>query len=477
MFQRLGDDARRQAELDAVGDGQGLFIAGHADGRGDGAKDLLGVDARVRQGVGDQGRLDVPAGLVERQPLAARDHAAAAVPGDVDVVVGDVALSLGHRRTHLGLGVERVADAKRRDLLGQQGDEAVVDAVLHDQAARRGAALSGGEEAAVQGDGHRPLQVGVVQHDQRVLAAHLQLHPRLTLHRPFGHAGADGLRAGEADPVHARMGDDGAADVAVADDHVDHALGQARLMQDGDQGLGRGGRRPGGLEHHRIAEGDGRGDLPRRNGDGEVPRRDQAEHPDRLPIGLDLDARTRRGQVLAVDPQGLAGEIFQDAGGAHRLAHALGQGLALFTRQQAADLRCALHQQRPGPVQHVETHLRRGVGPAGKGGPRRLHRLIHLGRPPLGRAGHDLANVGRVQALARQIPAYLLAADPVRKLKRVRHGKVLSESSGAAGERRPAFGEVSSRTSRRQPMSSSSRPRVSFTQAWTRKKEIRALTA
>ena len=37
--------------------------------------------------------------------------------------------------------------------------------------------------------------------------------------------------------------------------------------------------------------------------------------------------------------------------------------------------------------------------------------------------------------------------------------------SGAAGERRPAFGEVSSRTSRRQPMSSSSRPRVSFTQA------------
>ena len=52
------------------------------------------------------------------------------------------------------------------------------------------------------------------------------------------------------------MGDDGAAHVAVADDHVDHAPGQTRLMQDGDQSLSGGGRRPGGLEDDRAAGGE-----------------------------------------------------------------------------------------------------------------------------------------------------------------------------------------------------------------------------
>ncbi|MNQ05451.1 hypothetical protein D3C85_181890 [compost metagenome] len=194
-------------------------------------------------------------------------------------------------------------------------------------------------------------------------------------------------------------------------------------MQDGDQGLGRGGRRPGGLEHHRVAEGDGRGDLPGRNGDRKVPRRDQTEHADRLAIGLNLHARPGRSQVLAVKPQGLAGEILQDARCAQGLADALGQGLALFARQQAADLRSALHQQGSGAVQHVEARLGRGVRPCREGGARGLHRLIHLGRPALGRAGHHFARVRGVQTLARQIPAHLLAANPVRELKRIGHRK------------------------------------------------------
>ncbi|MNS39720.1 hypothetical protein D3C72_720110 [compost metagenome] len=124
-----------------------------------------------------------------------------------------------------------------------------------------------------------------------------------------------------------------------------------------------------------------------------------------------------------MNAQGLAGEILEDPGGAHRLANALGQGLALLARQQATDDFTPLHQQRTGPVQHVEAHFRRGVGPRTEGGPRRLHGLIDLGGPALGRAGDHLANVGRVQALPRQVPADLLAADPVRELKRVGHGE------------------------------------------------------
>ncbi|MNI44335.1 hypothetical protein D3C73_987070 [compost metagenome] len=113
-------------------------------------------------------------------------------------------------------------------------------------------------------------------------------------------------------------------------------------------------------------------------------------------------------------PQGLAGEELEDAGGAGGLAYALGQGLALFARQQAADRLAPFHQQGPGPVQDVRADLGRGVGPGAEGGARRLDRLIHLGRPALGRARHDLTRIGRVQALARPRPGDLLAADPVR---------------------------------------------------------------
>ncbi|MNE17071.1 hypothetical protein D3C80_1100400 [compost metagenome] len=343
VLQRAGDETRRQTELHPVGDGQRLFVVLDADGGGDGPEDLLGVDAHGRVGVDDQGRLDIPAGGLAIQTPAAGDHAPAFGRGDVDVAIGGLALIFADRRTDLGVGIQGVADAQGLHLLGQGRHEAVVDAVLNDQAAGGRAALAGGEEAAVQGDGHGPLQVRVVQHDQRVLAAHLQLHPRLTRDSAGRDPRPHALGAGEADARHILVVDDRLPHPAAADDHVQHAPGQAGFVEDGDQGLGRGRRMAGRLDHHRIAEGQGRRRLPGRDGDGKVPRRDQAEHADRLAISLNLDARPGRGQVLTVQAQGLPGEIFQDAGGAGGLADPFGQGLALLARQQPADGLAPLH--------------------------------------------------------------------------------------------------------------------------------------
>ena len=72
-------------------------------------------------------------------------------------------------------------------------DESVVDALRHDQPRRGRAALAGGEERAVDGAFDRDLQVGVVEHDQRVLAAHLELE---LLHRLARDAGRGDLPAG-----------------------------------------------------------------------------------------------------------------------------------------------------------------------------------------------------------------------------------------------------------------------------------------
>ena len=57
-----------------------------------------------------------------------------------------------------------------------------MNALGHDQAARRRAALTGLEVRAVDSD-LRPLQIGVVEHDERVLAAHFELDARAVLDR------------------------------------------------------------------------------------------------------------------------------------------------------------------------------------------------------------------------------------------------------------------------------------------------------
>ena len=91
------------------------------------------------------------------------------------------------------------------------------------------------------------------------------------------------------------------------------------------------------LEHDRVAVGERRRDLPGRDGDREVPRRDHADDADRLAGDLDVDARAHGGELLAGEAQRLAGEEGEDLAGAGRLADALGQRLALLARQQAAE--------------------------------------------------------------------------------------------------------------------------------------------
>jgi hypothetical protein len=58
--------------------------------------------------------------------------------------------------------------------LDEPAHEFVVYAILHDETARRGAALSGGAERAPEHAVERQIQVGVVEHDHGILAAHFE---------------------------------------------------------------------------------------------------------------------------------------------------------------------------------------------------------------------------------------------------------------------------------------------------------------
>jgi hypothetical protein len=134
---------------------------------------------------------------------------------------------------------------------------------------------------------HRDIQVGIVEHDERVLAAQLELHLG---HGGCGHlhdAAAGGGGAGKGHrirPVDQRL----AERATVAHHQVEAARRQPRFLEQLAQHHRAAGRELGRLQHHRVAVGECAGALPGRNGDREVPRRDRRDDAHRLVADKDI---------------------------------------------------------------------------------------------------------------------------------------------------------------------------------------------
>src|SRR5438094_10284384 len=71
------------------------------------------------------------------------------------------------------------------------------DAPLHDDAARRGALLTRREEGATRDLLRREVEIGVVEHDRRILAAELELYALAARRRLRLEPPPDSIRAGE----------------------------------------------------------------------------------------------------------------------------------------------------------------------------------------------------------------------------------------------------------------------------------------
>ena len=126
---------------------------------------------------------------------------------------------------------------------------------------------------------------------------------------------------------------------APAHHQVEHAGGHAAAADDLGQRPGAAGHQVGGLEHHAVAVGQRGRDLPGRNGDGEIPGRDEADHADRLAGDFDPDAGAHRGQ--GARPPGAGTSPAKNlkilpARATSPMPSA--QRLALFARQQGAQL-------------------------------------------------------------------------------------------------------------------------------------------
>ena len=203
--------------------------------------------------------------------------------------------------------------------------------------------------------------------------------------------------AGEGDLVDVGVLDERAAGLARAGDDVDDARREVGLLADlGEEQ--RGERRGlGGLEHHGVAGGERRRDLPRQHEQREVPRDDLRGDAERLRVG------SEPGVLELVGPAGVVEEVRGDERDVDvaRLLDRLAVVEGLEHRELA---RALLHEA--GDAEEVLRALGAGgLRPhAGVGAARGRHGPVDVGVARHGDLGEHLLG-GRVDALERRAGA------------------------------------------------------------------------
>jgi hypothetical protein len=107
-------------------------------------------------------------------------------------------------------------EPKRLRTLDEPCGEGVVETLVDDDAARRRAPLPRGAERRPHDPVDREVEVRVVHHDDRVLAAELEVDVLETVRGRLEHLDAGLARAGERDHADVRDGDEPLADRASA---------------------------------------------------------------------------------------------------------------------------------------------------------------------------------------------------------------------------------------------------------------------
>jgi hypothetical protein len=302
------DDPGGQPVAGGVGDRHRLV--GVLDRLGDEhrAEGLLGVDARPGRDVGqDGGAVARPVARAPgEEPGARRD-------GVIDIAGDPGQRGRGDQRPDHRQGIGRVAGRQRLGPGGEPVDKRVVDRPLDEDLPRVHADLPGVEERGERGGLDRVVQVGVGEHDERVVPAKLKDAALQRPARALGENPAGGRGAGEVDapdlgPVEELVRDRDGLARRVRDD-VQHAGREAGILQDlRDQQPGRYRGLLRRLEHHGVAEGQRVDHGAPGENLGAVPRRDAGDHAERA-------AQRQRERSGDVGPDHLPGGQVGPVGG------------------------------------------------------------------------------------------------------------------------------------------------------------------
>jgi hypothetical protein len=267
--------------------------------------------------------------------------------------------------------------------------EALEDALDHDEALRRDAALSAVEEARGGAGLRRALEVGILEDDVGIAAAQLEhglleAGARLRGHRPPGRRAAGEGDRGDLGCLH-ESGDPRRAHEQRAERVARHP-GFVENLLDGESAAGDVG---GVLEQTHVPcrerrRGEAK-DLP----EGEVPRHDGEDEAERLeghvaPRGVGR-RRLRREKVLCV-----LRVVLAHPGALVGLGPPLGHGLAHLEGHEAGEPLAFSPQERAGAPQGRRALGEGGRSKAGSGGERRgrlLGCLVVLADQRPGRVG------------------------------------------------------------------------------------------
>ncbi len=195
-------------------------------------------------------------------------------------------------------GIER----GRRTLDG--ANERLFASLRHERVVRRDARLSRIEELACHEARRSQAEIGVGRDHRRRLAAELQRHGREVLGRCARDCAPDRGRSSEEQVIE-RQARERLSDRRVAEDDRELLLGERFHGELAQQRRCR-RRELRRLQQDAIAGGNGAGDRRERQLHGIVPRADDADHADGLPLdarasGLEVD---RRGDALRPHPAG-----------------------------------------------------------------------------------------------------------------------------------------------------------------------------
>ena len=273
----------------------------------------------------------------------------------------------------------------------------LIDALLHDDAAGRGAALSGSAKGAPQAAFDGEVEVGVIEHNHGIFSAQFER----AMFEALGGGGADdpahGGRSGQRDGADRRVLGQGRPDFGAESGHdVDHAFGYAGIGQRLHQVKGGEGRVLRRFNHAGVAADDGGQQLPRRNRHGKVPGRNHAADADRLAHGHGEFVGQLGRHGGAEHAAAFAGVVIGSVDSFLDVAARFFEDFAHFAGHVAGVLFFALDQDFGGAEDDLGAARGRNQAPLGEGAFGSVHRCVHVGLVRSLEDGDNFAGVGWV---------------------------------------------------------------------------------
>ena len=270
-------------------------------------------------------------------------------------------------RAHFDALIKSATDDTGARGLGEDSTEFLCGVAHGDSHRTRQTALARAPERAVGHDADRHFDIGVGQHDDRVLRAALALRAFAVRGGAGIHVPRDRRRADKTHCANRRVVENRIDGIARTVHQVDNALRKAGLFNQPEQRLHRHRNFFRGFHDAGIAAGQRVGQKPHRDHRREVERTDDGGDSDRLANHEFVNARGDVLRVISLQQDGHTAGNFDILDSALQLAPRFSKGLAAFERGGACDVVKVALQQGFQLVKELRAIVRRRAAPRGIG--------------------------------------------------------------------------------------------------------------